>query len=230
MNYIYFHTGTTSGEYPVSEAEIRALHPNTSFPAVFSPPEGYQPVFPVPVPAHDPATHVAIEVAPTLTTKGFYEQTWEIRDLDPEIAAANLAARKAERVAALVAEVDRIRDAKIASDFVYDFGTTPALDDLGNQIEAGVRLLQMRDKDRAFWENLRGTALTAVLNNQGSAIMYMRAEDNWNIQTTASQVLTVLTATSVRGAQLVAFAGALKTQIRTAEDPDAVTINDGWPG
>lgn len=57
----------------------------------------------------------------------------------------------------------------------------------------------------------------------------MRAEDNWNIQTTAPQVLQVLAAMITHGSALLFHGGALKSAIRSAEDPASIDIMDGWP-
>jgi len=73
-NYIEISTG----RYPVSQTQIRAENPNTSYPASFPTPEGYAVVFPAPAPTCDPITEIAREVAPVLTSKGTYEQAYEI--------------------------------------------------------------------------------------------------------------------------------------------------------
>lgn len=125
--------------------------------------------------------------------------------------------------------VDAERDRRTALDFVYDFGATPAVDDQGEEIEAGERHLQMRAEDRGNWQALQGAALTAVVSGQPDAIMPMRAEDNWNIQTTAAQVLQVLAEMIGHGAALLFHGGALKSAIRAAEDPTTVDIMAGWP-
>lgn len=124
--------------------------------------------------------------------------------------------------------IDAERDRRTALDFVYDFGTTSARDDNGQEIEAGVRHLQMRPEDRGNWQALQGAALTAVISGQTTAILPMRAEDNWNIQTTALEVLGVLGAMTTHGAALLFAGGALKSQQR-AIYPEVVDITTGWP-
>lgn len=76
-----------------SESEIRSAFPNTSFPQPFSPPEGYAVLFATPQPAHDPITQTAREVTPALTSKGNWEQQWEVVALDAEVIATNQAAQ-----------------------------------------------------------------------------------------------------------------------------------------
>jgi hypothetical protein len=110
-------------------------------------------------------------------------------------------------VVRLCSAVDAERDRRAALDFSYDFGETAAFDDDGQGIAAGIRQLQMREADRANWQALQGAALTAVVSGQPDLVMPMRAEDNWNIQTTATQVLQVL----------------------AAMDPTSVNIMAGWP-
>lgn len=134
-----------------------------------------------------------------------------------------------EVVASLCAAVDAERDRRLALDFTYDFGETPAVDDGGVEIEAGERHLQMRESDRANWQALQGAALTAIVSGQPNTVLPMRAEDNWNIRTTATQVLQVLAAMTAHGAALLFHGGALKSAIRAAEDPASIDINEGWP-
>lgn len=73
-NYI----NTITGEYPITEQEIRAQYPNTSFPAIFQPLDHFKVVFPVPVSPHDSLTQTVREIAPLLTVKGHYEQQYEV--------------------------------------------------------------------------------------------------------------------------------------------------------
>jgi hypothetical protein len=72
----YLHLATS--RYPVSQSQIRAENPQTSYPASFPVPDGYAVVFPAPAPSCDPVTQIAREIAPVLTSKGHYEQAYEI--------------------------------------------------------------------------------------------------------------------------------------------------------
>ena len=89
------YTHKTTGEYPVSEAQIRLAYPNTSFPVPFQAPEDYAWVFPTPQPTYEPITHGVREIAPALSSKGEYEQQWEVYELEPEQVDENLVAAKA---------------------------------------------------------------------------------------------------------------------------------------
>ena len=76
-NYI----NTLDNTYPHSETQIRAANPQTSFPAQFRPPEGFEIVFPAPAPTPpNPVIQSVREIAPVLTAKGHYEQAYEIVD------------------------------------------------------------------------------------------------------------------------------------------------------
>ena len=125
-------------------------------------------------------------------------------------------------------QIDAERDRRTAEDFAYDFGETLALDDTGAEIAAGVRQLQMRPEDQRNWQALQGAALTAVVSGAPEAVLPMRAEDNWNIQTTALQVLQVLSAMTAKGAALLFHGGALKSQQRAAY-PVIIDRMEGWP-
>ena len=74
MNYINLETK----QYPFIERDICNLNPNTSYSFPFNP-EGYSVVFPIPQPSYNPVTQIAVEVQPVLTSKGTWEQQWEIK-------------------------------------------------------------------------------------------------------------------------------------------------------
>lgn len=75
-----------TGQYPITEADIRAAHANISFPNPFQPTEDYALVFTSPPPNYSSDNQILIEVAPELTRKGHWEQRWEIH---PKIKSEN---------------------------------------------------------------------------------------------------------------------------------------------
>lgn len=112
--------------YPLSEQEIKAAFPNTSFPVPFTPPDGYAWVFPTPQPVFDPVIRVARETAPELTVKGTWEQRWEVVPRFTEYTdeqgvthtvaeqeAAAIAADQAAKAQALQASVVAATQAKL---------------------------------------------------------------------------------------------------------------------
>lgn len=140
MHYI----DTASGQYPVTEREIKLAYPNVSFSQPFVAPEHYALVFEAPRPEHDTLTQTVSEIAPVLTAKGHFEQQWEVVALDAETVAANREARNVE----LARQVDAERDRRIAAGFVFQ----------GNLYQTA------RQTDR---ENILGaapSALAAIVN------------------------------------------------------------------
>ena len=77
-NYINLQTHQVSTEH-----EIRAAHPNTSFPTPFTI-EGYSCVFDAPQPTYDKYTQTIAQGVPVETLKGHWEQTWIVLDLNAE--------------------------------------------------------------------------------------------------------------------------------------------------
>lgn len=72
MNYIKVSTG----EYPLSEQDIKRRHRNISFPSPFSPPNGYEPIREVPPPQ---ASHAqTVERGEPELVGGVYRETWVV--------------------------------------------------------------------------------------------------------------------------------------------------------
>lgn len=93
MNYI----NVTSGSYPITESQIRAEYPNTSFSVPFKAPAEYAYVFPAPA-TYDPVTQTATPAAPEQTVLGHWEQRWTVTDKSAETIAAEA---EAKRIAAI---------------------------------------------------------------------------------------------------------------------------------
>ena len=83
--------------------------------------------------------------------------------------------------------------------------------------------------NESAWAQNRN-ARTAIVSGAPDTTLPMRAEDNWNIQTTAAQVLQVLAAMTAHASSLLFHGGALKSQMRAAADPASVDWTTGWPG
>ena len=88
-NYINLETKQVSTEH-----EIRSAHPNTSFATPFSP-DGYAVVFDVPQPTYDKYSETVQQGLPVLTSKGHWEQTWNIIQLEGD-ALTDAQAQKVE--------------------------------------------------------------------------------------------------------------------------------------
>ena len=102
----------TDKSYPWTESGIKAVNPDTSFPVPFNPGDDYKVVFAAPAPEYNPETQFVREGEPKLTSKGHYEQTWEIVDFTEE----EIANKKEQARQALVAQsnVVSMRQARIA--------------------------------------------------------------------------------------------------------------------
>lgn len=219
--------GAPIAAFPLQEHQVRAALAHVSLPADLDGADlsdfGF---FPVPAVAAPPASLPLhrVGLGPPMWEGGalvrtFIQETLPIAEAGPQILAA----------------IDVERDRRQQLDFSYDFGPTPAVDDFGEQIEAGVRILQMGVADQLNWGFLQSQALAAFVNGGGATLMPMRAEDNWNIQTTAAQVLAVNAAMFSRNAALLFHGGQLKTKARAAIAANdhsalaAVPIETGWP-
>lgn len=77
-NYINLQTHQVS-----TESEIRAAHPNTSFPVPFTV-EGYAVVFDAPQPTYDKYTQTIAQGVPVEALPNHWEQTWIVLDLNAE--------------------------------------------------------------------------------------------------------------------------------------------------
>jgi len=85
-------------QYPVSQQQIQANYPNTSFPTPFVPPPVYAYVFPSPVPAYDPITQGYREIAPENIAPNWY-QRWQVYALTQQQIDANIAAKQVSDLA-----------------------------------------------------------------------------------------------------------------------------------
>jgi hypothetical protein len=72
------YINTITNQYPVSEADIKAQYPNTSFTVPFVPPDGYSWVFPTPQPSFNSIIEQVVETSPEFTAKGHWEQRWQV--------------------------------------------------------------------------------------------------------------------------------------------------------
>lgn len=99
----------TQTQQRMTESEIRAAHPNTSFASPFNPGAPYAPVLEGPTPVYDEYTQAVREIASAEINSRWYRQ-YEVVALDAEASAAKLAA--------LAASVRATRNVELAlSDF-----------------------------------------------------------------------------------------------------------------
>lgn len=102
MSYIHIPTL----RYPLRSKDIRAEHPNTSFPEIFVPPADYVEVVRTRQPDHDARTHKVVEDAPALID-GIWTQRWLV------VARSAEEVQRADEQAAMGVRAER--DAKLAA-------------------------------------------------------------------------------------------------------------------
>lgn len=207
-------------------------------------PQGYWTGQTQDIPARGGAPRGWTRAAPPALGEGEFAvwlgRSWAVtptpRDPAPEIAAEH---------ARICAMIDAERDRRQQLDLMVDFAAlfdaaepgaisdpTPAYPD-GVAEPAGVRRLQMRrDPDQVNWGQAFDLATAAILAGAPETVTPMRAEDNWNIQTTAEQVLAVYAYGGQRNAPLLFQAGALKTAWKAITDLPTLRAFDlavEWP-
>lgn len=90
--------------YPLSALDVMRLNPNTSFAEHAEEFEGFARVVEIPPPAVDEYAAELFEDPPALVAGQWFQQ-WNVRPLDPEVAAQRVASAKASMMAALDDEV-----------------------------------------------------------------------------------------------------------------------------
>lgn len=214
-------------QWPVQAHEIRAALPHVSLPEELELADlrefGYWPAAPAATPLPVLPLH-RVGLGMPAWVDGSLVRTFQETPIPIEQAGATV-----------IAAIDAERDRRQQLDFDHDFGAIAAVDDFGDQIEAGIRTLQMGLADQQNWGFLQSQALAAVVSGAPTTLMPMRAEDNWNVQTTAVQVLGVAAAMFGRNAALLFHGGQLKSQARAAiaaadtAGLAAIQIQTGWP-
>jgi hypothetical protein len=191
----------------LSEQEIRAAHPNTSYPVPFVPPEGYAYVFPAPQPAHDPVTQRVQQSTPELTVLGHWEQRWEVVDAyanqqdEDDAVAAHLAAVRTERTVQIKAERDRRKF---------------------NGVFVSGKWIHTDTYSRTQWMGM-------VMMGAGIPAIEWTTMDNTNITTSQALAGAVFQATATMDATLFAYARGLIEAVNASNDPSSIDITTGWP-
>lgn len=203
------YLNTTTSAYPLSEAEIRALFTQTSFGTPFVAPEPYVWVFPTPAPPYSSVTHSVREVAPELTQLGHYEQRWEVVELQPSTAAANLEMLRLRTKALFNAERDRREEA--------GFGY------LGKVFDSDSRSVQRI--------TVSVQAAQAALAVGAPFSVEWTTQDNSKIILDAAQMMGVPVALAQYADALHVHASARKAQIAAATEAELLVFDvmAGWP-
>jgi hypothetical protein len=105
---------STTGAYPVSHDQVRAAHPNTSFPAYFEQADGFDWVQFADRPAYNPDTQYVEEGAPAFSA-GRWRQTWVVKSFTPEQIDQRLKAKQQTIINQIVDAVQKRLDDFAAS-------------------------------------------------------------------------------------------------------------------
>jgi hypothetical protein len=103
-NYINLQTHQVSTEH-----EIRAAHPNTSFPTPFVI-EGYSCVFDAPQPDYDKYTQTIAQGVPVEALPNHWEQTWVVLDLNDEQLVLAQAQKIEDEKAKIKSDIAKLED------------------------------------------------------------------------------------------------------------------------
>jgi hypothetical protein len=104
-----FYIRLADNKYPLTETQVRAAFPNTSFPKDLGEPEGYAAIVFKPAPAVDQTLQQVVETTPALVN-GEYAQQWRVLNLTAETVEANIATAKASQWKAIKAKRDSLSD------------------------------------------------------------------------------------------------------------------------
>lgn len=116
------YLNTITGQYPVSEQDIRQQNPNTSYANPFAPDETFVNVFPSPQPQYNSLSQILVEGQPQKSVDGWYEQTWNIVDLDPTIVTQNTETKRKQILLSQISVLEnqvtqrRLREAVLGID------------------------------------------------------------------------------------------------------------------
>lgn len=91
-----------------TEAELRALHPNTLFPRPFSPPDGWFPLVKQTPPPYDKVKQKLVDQLPVLLPSGEYRESFAVVSLPPTTQAKNQKIAQENFVASLENDLSRI--------------------------------------------------------------------------------------------------------------------------
>lgn len=186
--------------YPVGLYGVRQANPNVSFAA--EPDEavindlGYAVVTPVAQPVGD----VVTEAAPELV-EGVWTQKWDVRAFTPEEIQTNLDVKKN----VLMAQVNTLRDAKLAEGVKFDFGG-----------DFGLLTIQLGPVDCTNILGVRVTADAYVKAGLGETVMGFRTMENIVAMGPATMMVALSDAAFIRVNSVYVAAWSLKDAIKAA--------------
>lgn len=207
-------------QYPLTERDIRHNNPNVSYPSPFNPGEDYAVVFLTPQPPHNPVTQIVRATQPVLTSKGTWEQRWEIvskfheytdeqgvihtvAEQEIDAIAEDLNNKRQVKWEAIKAERDRrtqqggySASSKWFHSDTFSRSQQLGLVMLGNNIPAGL-----------MWKTMDGTF----------------------IEMTPALAQEIFQAATISDSTIFAYAESLNQQVQSSDNPESIDIKSGWP-
>jgi hypothetical protein len=197
------YINTETQQYPITQADIRALFPNTSFPANFVPPAPFAFVNYTMPPAHNQLTETVREVVPVPTEgAACYEQAWEIVPLPSEQIAINMAAAQARKWEAIKAKRDRLSDVG-----GYKVGTKWFHSDNKSKVQQLGLVVMGANVPPVQWKTMDGSFVT--MTQQLAAQIFAQA---------AAQDMAIFATAEMHKAAMLA-----------SENPEDYDFSTGWP-
>ena len=199
--------------YPITEREIKAAFPNTTFAVPFKK-DGYAVVFETPQPEAT-TLQIVIEGSPQLTVLGTWEQTWSIKDKFEDISGG---LTKAEQEAIFLAnEFDSLKESiqkSINSLFTLETAVIK-----GNVMQEEIDTFSTQEKE----------ALAYQADNQTSVPLLsgLAAIRNITVAELVNRVLTNATNYKTAMVQIMGKKHKLEDQLRAAitiEDLKAIVV------
>lgn len=193
-----------------TEQEFRQSFPNTSFGTQIDYSEyGYAVVFPTPKPAYDLNMQYLMQGTPVLSSKGHWEQQWEVHNYPLEQAESNLAAAKEQMLNSITAK----RNIAEESGFMY----------MNKLIDSDSRAVQRIT-------TAVQAAQVALATSTPFELSWMCA-DNTTLALDAEGMLGMSVALTMRGNTIHQNSRNLKAQVQVCTNSTglaAVDINTGW--
>ena len=207
---MYINTTTLS---QLSESEIRAAFPNTSFGQPFVAPVDYALVFPAPQPTYDPITQRVQVIAPELTALGHWEQRWEVVELfDTQTEKDEAIA--ADRAAKQAAAWERI---KVHRDYLSENG--------GYKVSIG-------GVDKWFHSDAKSKTQQLslmLLGANASAVPPWKTMDGSKVVMSQALAGQIFAAAVTQDGALFAAAEAHRAAMEASNTPESYDFSDSWP-
>lgn len=193
----------------ITQSEFKGLFPNTSLPSNINYLDyGYAVVFPAPQPEHNQVTEYCKEIAPILTSKGTWEQQWEVlkKYSTPE-----------EEAAAIQENLNTIRDTKWQQ--------------IKQERDKRTSKGGYKVNTKWFHSDLisRSQQIALALGGFIPAGLMWKTMDGTFVEMNSTLAQQVFQAAVQSDNNIFGHAEVLKSQVMASNDPSSIDIYSGWP-